>query len=71
MSNLEITATPAVDQPREVQKEKVEDRDVAQNQEVQVGVITDLEPGEKPALYSKMSTYLMMIFSGLALGSDG
>ncbi|TPX09137.1 uncharacterized protein E0L32_001600 [Thyridium curvatum] len=71
MSNLEITATPAVDQPREVQKEKVEDRDVAQNQEVQAGVITDIEPGEKPALYSKMSTYLMMIFSGLALGSDG
>lgn len=36
---------------------------------------TDVESvGEKglaPALYSKVSVYLMMLFSGLALGSDG
>lgn len=70
MSNLEVTATPAVDHSGDVHKEKADERD-AQNHEVEVGIMTDLEPGEKPALYSKMSTYLMMIFSGLALGSDG
>jgi hypothetical protein len=40
--------------------------------ELEVGVVTSLGQGEeKPTMYSKVSVYLMMLFSGLALGSDG
>lgn len=40
--------------------------------ELRVGVVASLDQGEyKPSMYSKVSVYLMMVFSGLALGSDG
>jgi hypothetical protein len=49
-----------------------EDKDVKQTQEIDVGEFdADVEKGTATAFYSKVSVYLMMLFSGLALGSDG
>jgi MFS family permease len=51
-----------------------DDKDVKQTQDITVGdleLVVDVEKGTAPALYSKVSVYLMMLFSGLALGSDG
>ena len=50
----------------------VDDRDAKQTQDVDVGGVESVtEKGTAPAFYSKVSVYLMMLFSGLALGSDG
>jgi MFS family permease len=46
-------------------------RDVKQAQEIDVGDVESVQKGTTPAFYSKVSVYLMMLFSGLALGSDG
>jgi MFS family permease len=49
-----------------------DDKDVKQSQTIDVGDIESvIEKGTAPAFYSKVSVYLMMLFSGLALGSDG
>ncbi|KAF4993706.1 hypothetical protein FGRMN_6283 [Fusarium graminum] len=61
MSNLEITSATA-------------DNDLPnQKKETQTAQIHDVEVGDvrKPDLYSKVSVYLTMVFSGLAIGSDG
>ncbi|KAF5590812.1 GIT1 [Fusarium subglutinans] len=60
MSALEITPATAGHELDDTKKAKVED-------------IQDVEIGDvrKPDLYSKVSVYLTMVFSGLALGSDG
>jgi hypothetical protein len=60
MSTLEITSATAGNNIPDQEKEK--DTDV---QDVEIGDV------RKPDLYSKVSVYLTMIFSGLALGSDG
>lgn len=50
----------------------VDGKDVKQNQAIDVGDVESVvEKGSAPAFYSKVSVYLMMLFSGLALGSDG
>jgi MFS family permease len=52
----------------------VDNKDVKQTQEIDIGdveSVVDAEKGTAPAFYSKVSVYLMMLFSGLALGSDG
>ncbi|KAH4216457.1 hypothetical protein HBI06_231180 [Parastagonospora nodorum] len=49
-----------------------DNKDVKQSQDVDVGDVESVvEKGDAPAFYSKVSVYLMMLFSGLALGSDG
>ncbi|KAJ4291687.1 hypothetical protein N0V90_009582 [Kalmusia sp. IMI 367209] len=50
-----------------------DEKDVKAAQEVDVGDVgsIDMEKGTAPTFYSKASVYLMMLFSGLALGSDG
>ncbi|QGI83553.1 hypothetical protein CEK25_010282 [Fusarium fujikuroi] len=60
MSALEITPATAGHDLDDTKKARVED-------------IQDVEIGDvrKPDLYSKVSVYLTMVFSGLALGSDG
>ncbi|KAF5621985.1 metabolite transport GIT1 [Fusarium sp. NRRL 52700] len=60
MSALEITSATAGHELDDTKK--VKDQDV---QDVEVGDV------RKPDLYSKVSVYLTMVFSGLALGSDG
>jgi hypothetical protein len=59
-STLEITAATAGN--------NLADHKMEKNTNIQ-----DVEIGDvrKPDLYSKVSVYLTMIFSGLALGSDG
>jgi hypothetical protein len=48
------------------------DKDIKHSQEIDVGEFdADIEKGTATAFYSKVSVYLMMLFSGLALGSDG
>jgi MFS family permease len=49
-----------------------DDKDVKEPQGFNVeDVESVVEKGSAPAFYSKVSVYLMMLFSGLALGSDG
>lgn len=49
-----------------------DDKDVKEPQDIDVGDVESVvEKGTAPAFYSKVSVYLMMLFSGLALGSDG
>jgi MFS family permease len=51
-----------------------DNKDVKQTQDIDVGdveFVADVEKGAAPNFYSKVSVYLMMLFSGLALGSDG
>ncbi|KAL9566576.1 hypothetical protein ACKAV7_009491 [Fusarium commune] len=60
MSALEITSATAGHGFDETKK--VKDEDI---QDVEIGDV------RKPDLYSKVSVYLTMVFSGLALGSDG
>ena len=48
-----------------------DDKDIKHSKTVDVGDVESIEKGTAPALYSKVSVYLMMLFSGLALGSDG
>jgi MFS family permease len=51
-----------------------DEKDVKQTQAtgIDVGDVESVdEKGTAPAFYSKVSVYLMMLFSGLALGSDG
>lgn len=49
----------------------VDEKDVKKSQAIAVGDVDSIEKGTAPAFYSKVSVYLMMVFSGLALGSDG
>jgi hypothetical protein len=60
MSALEITSATAGHELDDTKK--VKDEDI---QDVEIGDV------RKPDLYSKVSVYLTMVFSGLALGSDG
>jgi MFS family permease len=49
-----------------------DDKDVKEPQGVDIGDVESvIEKGSAHAFYSKISVYLMMLFSGLALGSDG
>lgn len=48
-----------------------DEKDVKTTQAVDTGDVESIEKGTAPAFYSKVSVYLMMLFSGLALGSDG
>jgi MFS family permease len=49
-----------------------DDGDIKQNKAINVGDVESVvEKGTATAVYSKVSVYLMMLFSGLALGSDG
>ncbi|KAJ4249872.1 hypothetical protein NW762_012215 [Fusarium torreyae] len=68
MSAPEITATAAPEHPDQLNFVDGKEKD---DQSLEVGVVTTFDQGEKPTLYSKTSVYLMMVFSGLAIGSDG
>jgi MFS family permease len=49
-----------------------EGKDVKEPRNIDVGDVESVvEKDSAPAFYSKVSVYLMMLFSGLALGSDG
>lgn len=49
-----------------------DEKDVKQTQATDVGDVESvIDKDTAPAFYSKVSVYLMMLFSGLALGSDG
>lgn len=61
MSTLHTSPNVSNGEPHDA---KIEEKGT---QNVEIGV----SHSEKQTFYSKVSVYLMMIFSGLALGSDG
>lgn len=63
MSTPEITTVP--------DRTSGDEKDVKDAQAIDVGDVESIEKGMGQAFYSKVSVYLMMLFSGLALGSDG
>ena len=52
-------------------KTTIDEKDARYTKAIDIGDAGSIEKGDAPTFYSKVSVYLMMLFSGLALGSDG
>ncbi|KAK3208957.1 hypothetical protein GRF29_69g261364 [Pseudopithomyces chartarum] len=52
-------------------KTTIDEKDANRTKAIDIGDVGSIEKGDAPTFYSKVSVYLMMLFSGLALGSDG